>query len=287
MKEIRLVVLSGPSGSGKSTAVKALEDLGFFCVDNMPVTLLPKFMELLASGGEISRVAAVVDVREREFLKSFGSVFSGLKEEGCAVELVYLDASDESLVRRFSETRRRHPLADTDSPLEGILKERELLKEVKAHADRVVDTTNFNVHQLREVIKELFAGPVSSEKMTITLVSFGYRYGIPTDADLVIDIRFLPNPFFVNALKGLDGTDERVREYVLGREETTEFLKRFTDLLEYLIPLYWKEGKSYLTVAVGCTGGKHRSVVVVEELALKVLSDMTVTRKRHRDIFKA
>ncbi len=287
MKEIRLVVLSGPSGSGKSTAVKALEDLGFFCVDNMPVTLLPKFMELLASGGEISRVAAVVDVREREFLKSFGSVFSGLKEEGCAVELVYLDASDESLVRRFSETRRRHPLADTDSPLEGILKERELLKEVKAHAERVVDTTNFNVHQLREVIKELFAGPVSSEKMTITLVSFGYRYGIPTDADLVIDIRFLPNPFFVNALKGLDGTDERVREYVLGREETTEFLKRFTDLLEYLIPLYWKEGKSYLTVAVGCTGGKHRSVVVVEELALKVLSDMTVTRKRHRDIFKA
>ncbi|HXI10984.1 MAG TPA: RNase adapter RapZ [Thermodesulfobacteriota bacterium] len=283
---MRLVVLSGPSGSGKSTAVKALEDLGFFCVDNMPVTLLPKFMELLASGGEISRVAAVVDVREREFLKSFGSVFSVLKEEGCAVELVYLDASDESLVRRFSETRRRHPLADTDSPLEGILKERELLKEVKAHADRVVDTTNFNVHQLREVIKELFAGPVSSEKMTVTLVSFGYRYGIPTDADLVIDIRFLPNPFFVNALKGLDGTDERVREYVLGREETTEFLKRFTDLLEYLIPLYWKEGKSYLTVAVGCTGGKHRSVVVVEELASKVLSGMTVTRKRHRDIFK-
>ena len=275
MKEIRLVVLSGPSGSGKSTAVKALEDLGFFCVDNMPVTLLPKFMELLASGGEISRVAAVVDVREREFLKSFGSVFSVLKEEGCAVELVYLDASDESLVRRF-----------TDSPLEGILRERELLKEVKAHADRVVDTTNFNVHQLREVIKELFAGPVSSEKMTVTLVSFGYRYGIPTDADLVIDIRFLPNPFFVNALKGLDGTDERVREYVLGREETTEFLKRFTDLLEYLIPLYWKEGKSYLTVAVGCTGGKHRSVVVVEELASKVLSGMTVTRKRHRDIFK-
>lgn len=286
MKEIRLVVLSGPSGSGKSTAVKALEDLGFFCVDNMPVTLLPKFMELLASGGEISRVAAVVDVREREFLKSFGPVFSELKEEGCAAELVYLDASDESLVRRFSETRRRHPLADTDSPLEGILKERELLKEVKAHADRVVDTTNFNVHQLREVIKELFAGPVSSEKMTVTLISFGFRYGIPTDADLVIDIRFLPNPFFVNALKGLDGTDERVREYVLGRDETTEFLKRFTDLLEYLIPLYWKEGKSYLTVAVGCTGGKHRSVVIVEELASKVLSGMTVTRMRHRDIFK-
>lgn len=286
MKEIRLVVLSGPSGSGKSTAVKALEDLGFFCVDNMPVTLLPKFMELLARNGEISRVAAVVDVREREFLKAFGSVFNELKDAGCAVELIYLDTSDESLVRRFSETRRRHPLADSDSPLEGILRERELLKDVKAHADRVVDTTNFNVHQLREVIKELFSGPVSREKMTVSLISFGYRYGIPTDADLVMDIRFLPNPFFVNALKGLDGTDERVREYVLGMEETGEFLRRFGDLIDYLIPLYWKEGKSYLTIAVGCTGGRHRSVVVVEELAAKIDSDMVVPRKRHRDIFK-
>ncbi len=286
MKEIRLVVLSGPSGSGKSTAIKALEDLGFFCVDNMPVTLLPKFMELLARSGEISRVAAVVDVREREFLKAFGSVFNELKDAGCGVELIYLDTSDDSLVRRFSETRRRHPLADSDSPLEGILKERELLKDVKAHADRVVDTTNFNVHQLREVIKELFSGPVSREKMTVSLISFGYRYGIPTDADLVMDIRFLPNPFFVNALKGLDGTDERVREYVLGREETGEFLRRFGDLMDYLIPLYWKEGKSYLTIAIGCTGGKHRSVVIVEELAAKIDSDMVVPRKRHRDIFK-
>ncbi|MBI5468860.1 MAG: RNase adapter RapZ [Deltaproteobacteria bacterium] len=283
---MRLVVLSGPSGSGKSTAIKALEDLGFFCVDNMPVTLLPKFMELLARNGEISRVAAVVDVREREFLKAFGSVFNELKDAGCGVELIYLDTSDDSLVRRFSETRRRHPLADSDSPLEGILRERELLKDVKAHADRVVDTTNFNVHQLREVIKELFSGPVSREKMTVSLISFGYRYGIPTDADLVMDIRFLPNPFFVNALKGLDGTDERVREYVLGREETGEFLRRFGDLIDYLIPLYWKEGKSYLTIAVGCTGGKHRSVVVVEELASKIDSDMVVPRKRHRDIFK-
>lgn len=286
MKEIRLVVISGPSGSGKSTAIKALEDLGFFCVDNMPVTLLPRFMELLARNGEISRVAAVVDVREREFLKAFGSVFNELKDAGCGVELIYLDTSDDSLVRRFSETRRRHPLADSDSPLEGILRERELLKDVKAHADRVVDTTNFNVHQLREVIKELFSGPVSREKMTVSLISFGFRYGIPTDADLVMDIRFLPNPFFVNALKGLDGTDGRVREYVLGREETGEFLKRFRGLIDYLIPLYWKEGKSYLTIAVGCTGGKHRSVVVVEELASKMDSDMVVSRKRHRDIFK-
>jgi len=286
LKEIRLVVLSGPSGAGKSTAIKALEDLGFFCVDNLPVTLLPKFMELLARGGEISRVAVVVDVREREFLKAFGSVFSELKEAGCSVELVYLDTSDESLVRRFSETRRRHPLTDSDTPLDGIQRERELLKDVKSHADKVVDTTNFNVHQLREVIKELFSGPVATDKMTISLISFGYRYGLPTDADLVMDIRFLPNPFFVSSLKGLDGTDERVKEYVLGREETVEFLKRFTDLLEYLIPLYWKEGKSYLTIAVGCTGGKHRSVAVVEELSSRISSETVVPRKRHRDIFK-
>lgn len=286
MKDIRLVVISGPSGAGKSTAIKALEDLGFFCVDNMPVTLLPKFMELLARNGEISRVAAVVDIREREFLKSFGSVFGELKEAGCAVELIYLDTSDESLVRRFSETRRRHPLADSDSPLEGIVRERELLKDVKAYADRVVDTTNFNVHQLREVIRELFSAPVSNEKMTVSLISFGYRYGIPTDADLVMDIRFLPNPFFVSALKGLDGTDERVKEYVLGREETGEFLRRFKDLLDYLIPLYRNEGKSYLTIAVGCTGGKHRSVAVVEELAAEISSETVAPRKRHRDIFK-
>ncbi|MBI5587281.1 MAG: RNase adapter RapZ [Deltaproteobacteria bacterium] len=283
---MRLVVLSGPSGAGKSTAIKALEDLGYFCVDNMPVTLLPKFMELLDRNGEISRVAAVVDVREREFLKAFSSIFSELKEAGYGVELIYLDTADDYLVRRFSETRRRHPLADSDSPLDGILKERDLLKEVKAHADRVVDTTNFNVHQLRELIKELFSGPVSQEKMSVNLISFGYRYGIPTDADLVMDIRFLPNPFFVNSLKSLDGTDKRVRDYVLEKDETREFLKRFTDFVGYLIPLYWKEGKSYLTIAVGCTGGKHRSVVVVDELAGKLDRKIIVPRIRHRDIFK-
>lgn len=287
MKEIRLVVISGPSGTGKSTAIKALEDIGFFCVDNMPVALLPKFMELLARNGEIFRVGAVVDVREREFLKAFGSVFNELKEAGCSIELIYLEASDDSLVRRFSETRRRHPLAASESPLEGILRERDLLKDVKAHADRVVDTTNFNVHQLRDLIKELFSAQVSHEKMSVNLISFGFRYGIPADADMVIDIRFLPNPFFVNSLKPLDGTDERVRDYVLGKEETREFLKRFKDFLDYLLPLYRKEGKSYLTIAIGCTGGKHRSVALVEELAGKLDPEIVIPRKRHRDIDKS
>jgi UPF0042 nucleotide-binding protein len=286
LKEIRLVVLSGPSGSGKSTAIKVLEDLGFFCVDNLPVTLLPKFLELLAQSGEISKVATVVDVREREFLKEFPAIFSSVKEAGYKGELIYLEASDEALVRRFSETRRRHPLATDESPLEGIVSERDLLKELKAQADEVLDTTNFNVHQLKEVLRDYFSGPVSQEKMAINLVSFGYRYGIPADADLVIDVRFLPNPYFVDTLKGLDSTDERVREFVISSSETKKFLNRFKDFLDYLIPLYWKEGKSYLTIAIGCTGGKHRSVVISDLIADEISTDVGTVRKRCRDIEK-
>ncbi len=287
MKDIRLVVLSGPSGSGKSTAIKAIEDLGFFCVDNMPVELLPKFMELLARSGEIARVAAVVDVREREFLRAFTPVFREMKAAGYKIELVFLEASDEALVRRFSETRRKHPLAPSESPLEGLHQERELLNELKAQADKVIDTTDFNVHQLREYIKEYFSTPYASqEKMSINLISFGYRYGVPTDADLVFDIRFLPNPYFVNSLKWLDGRDEKVREFVLSRAETKEFLERLKDFLDYLVPLYLKEGKSYLTIAIGCTGGKHRSVVIAEALAGELDSGSVTARKRHRDLHK-
>lgn len=287
MSDIRLVVISGPSGSGKSTAIKALEDLGYYCVDNMPVALLPKFMELLARSGEIAKVAAVIDVRERAFLKDFAQVFSDLKFSGYSLELIYLEASDDALVRRFSETRRRHPLAAEESPLEGLMKERELLKELKSLADRVVDTTDFNVHQLRDSIKEFFSGPVTREKMALNFISFGYRYGLPPDADLVIDVRFLPNPYFVDSLKRHDGLEQSVKDYILSREEAKEFLKRFKGFLDYLIPLYLKEGKSYLTIAVGCTGGKHRSVAMVEAIAEGVGTGMVSLRKRHRDIGKS
>lgn len=283
-KDIRLVVLSGPSGSGKSTAIKALEDSGFFCVDNMPVALLPKFMELLNQSGETTKAAAVVDVRERKFLNEFTPVIGALKDAGYLVELVYLEASDETLVRRFSETRRRHPLAGAQSPLDGVIKERELLKEVKAHADKVVDTSGFNVHELRELIKDYFSGPVAEQKMTVTLVSFGFRHGIPTEADIIVDIRFLPNPYFVDALKGFDGSAPDVRDYVLTSPETREFLRRFGDFLTYLIPLYRKEGKSYLTIAVGCTGGRHRSVVVVDALANELQMAAVTVRIKHRDM---
>lgn len=286
MKEVRLVVLSGPSGAGKSTAVKALEDLGFFCVDNMPVALLPKFMELLGQSEEISKVAVVVDVREREFLKAFTPVYGELKESVFKVELLYLEASDAALVRRFSETRRRHPIASSESPLDGILQERELLSEVKGHAEKIIDTSHFNVHQLRELIKEYYSGPVTLEKMTVNVVSFGYKYGMPTDADLVFDVRFLPNPYFIESLKWLDGRAKEVNAFVMGKDQTREFLKRLKAFLDYLIPLYWKEGKSYLTVALGCTGGKHRSVVLTESLAEQLNSDIVLVWKKHRDINK-
>lgn len=286
MQDIRLVVVSGPSGSGKSTAVKALEDLGFFCVDNMPVALLPKFMELLVQSGEIFKVAACIDVREREFLKEFAPVLGGLKAAGYRIELIYLEASDDVLLRRFSETRRKHPLAVSESPVEGLTRERVILNEVKSHADKIIDTTEFNVHQLRDLIKEYFSG-VAGEKMTVNVISFGFRYGIPTDADLVFDIRFLPNPYFIDSLKPLDGTDNRVKEYVLGRDETREFLRRLKDFLEYLLPLYGHEGKSYLTIAIGCTGGRHRSVAVAEELVAGLNTGAVLVRRRHRDIHKS
>jgi len=286
LKDIRLVVLSGPSGSGKSTAVKALEDLGYFCVDNMPAALMPKFMELLSQSSEISKAAAVVDVREREFLHEFVPVFISLKKSGFAAELVFLEASDESLVRRFSETRRRHPLAASESPLEGLMRERELLSEVKSNADRVIDTTAFNVHELRAAVQGAFSASSVQEKMALNLVSFGYRYGIPVDADLVLDIRFLPNPYFVASLKPLGGRAEDVRGYVLAQAGTTEFLRRTREFLEYLIPLYLKEGKSYLTIAIGCTGGRHRSVVIADALAERLASGDVTARVRHRDISK-
>jgi len=286
LKDIRLVVVSGPSGSGKSTAVNALEDLGYYCVDNIPVGLLPGLMELLEHSGRIFKVAVCVDVRERDFLQGFVPILGELKEAGYSVELLYLEASDDSLQRRFSETRRKHPLAPDESPVEGLKRERVMLEEVKSRADKVIDTTDFNVHQLREIIQEHFSGE-TGERMSVNVVSFGYKYGIPADADLVFDIRFLPNPYFVESLKPLDGTDARIREYVLGSRETKEFLKKLKSFLEYLVPLYRTEGKSYLTIAIGCTGGRHRSVALTDELVKELNLAAILVRGRHRDIYRS
>lgn len=286
MKDLNLVVLSGPSGSGKSTAIKALEDLGFFCVDNMPVALWPKFMELMDQSDELTKAAVVVDVRERGFLKAFKPVFDELKGGEHHVVLLYLETSDEILVRRFSETRRVHPLAPEESPVEGIARERELLAVVKERADKIIDTGSFNVHQLRDVIREQFSGPVVTGKMTVNLISFGYRYGLPPDADLVLDVRFLPNPYFIDALRPNDGRNDDVRDFVMSKDETKGFIDRLEEMLGYLIPLYLREGKSYLTVAIGCTGGRHRSVAIVEALSGDLGGGEVTLRKRHRDLEK-
>lgn len=284
MKKVRLVIISGPSGAGKSTAIKVLEDLNFFCVDNLPLVLLPKFMELSIQSAEINKVAIVVDVREREFLKEFPIILKEMMDSGYNAELIYLEASDDILLRRFSETRRRHPLAEGDSSLEGIRREREMLARVKMAAGKIIDTAGYNVHQLKEIIRDYFSGPAQQERMVVQLVSFSYRYGIPSDADMIMDVRFLPNPYFIEELKDLNGRDSRVKEFVLNKQETKEFLAKFDSLLDFLIPNYWKEGKTYLTIGVGCTGGKHRSVAIVDVLADKISSEKCVIKKRHRDI---
>ena len=287
MIELRIIIVSGLSGSGKSTVIQSLEDLGFYCVDNLPVVLLTKFIDLCSqSAGEISKIALVIDARERAFFHQIPEIFQELKKNVPSVELIFLETTDEILVRRFSETRRRHPLSPTGSVLEGIQLEREMLKDVRELADRVVDTSRLTIHQLRELIGQVSEASSPLQRLSIILLSFGYRYGVPYNADLIQDVRFLPNPFFVESLRNSDGLNEEVRKYVLECEETEQFLQKYSELLEYLIPLYEKEGKAYLTIAIGCTGGLHRSVVVAEELANTLEEKNYLIRVVHRDIRK-
>ena len=285
LKNLRIVIITGLSGSGKSTASRALEDMGFFCIDNLPIALLPKLVELCsASLGEYSKIALVMDLRERDFLKTYREVFSQLREEGFQLEILFLDASDEVLVRRYSETRRSHPLAD--GVWEGIHKEREMLAELRSMATLVMDTSNYNVHQLQMAIRELLGQRPLGRRMVLTFISFGYSHGIPQEADLLMDVRFLPNPYFVENLKDLPGTDSRIQDFALGSEEAQDFLSRFQSLLEYLLPLYEREGKAYLTVAIGCTGGKHRSVAVAEKMQ-SIFEKQFPVRMKHRDLKNA
>ena len=285
MKNARIIIVTGLSGSGKSTVLKAFEDIGFFCVDNMPVVLLPKFLELpVESRGEILKIALVMDLREKGFLESYQEVFPELREKGYHLEILFLDASDEILVRRFSQTRRQHPLAGSDFVLKGIRKERKKLSGIKEIANQIVDTSFFSVHDLRKAIIQHYTSTITSPQMTINLLSFGYKYGLPYDADIVIDVRFLPNPYFVPGLKNLNGEEPEVIDYVMKWNETEGFIKKFQDLLRYLIPLYEKEGKSYLTIAIGCTGGRHRSVAIAEELRKLFDSKNYPITLTHRDI---
>ncbi len=281
---LRAVVVTGLSGSGKTTALHVLEDLGFYCIDNLPVALVPRFVELWERSREdVSRVALGIDARERRFLADFPRVLDELRGSGVRVEVLYLEAEDAVLQRRFSETRRPHPAADGGTPLDGIRREREMLRGIRELADRIIDTGAFSVHDLRAVLRALLAAPTQGT-MTISLVSFGYKHGTPTDADVVVDGRFLTNPFFVEEFRHRVGTDAPVARYVLEQEETQEFLRLLMALLEFTIPRYQREGKSYLTIAVGCTGGRHRSVVLAEELRRRLEAAGHRVLLRHRDV---
>jgi UPF0042 nucleotide-binding protein len=284
-ESITFVVITGMSGAGKSFAIKCLEDMGFFCVDNLPTTLMPTFADLVVRSQQSpQRVALGVDVRAGEYLSHLIEVIEALRARGHRVEVLFLEASDEALVRRYHETRRRHPLAGDGQVLDGILAERKALAHLREVADRILDTSALTVHQFKDLLVTLYGSPRPRSGLAPALVSFGFKHGIPIDADLVFDIRFLPNPHFVPELRPLDGRDARVSEFVFKHEESRELLRRLEDLLDFLLPAYQREGKAYLTVAVGCTGGRHRSVCFVEALRRFVESRGFSASVVHRDM---
>jgi UPF0042 nucleotide-binding protein len=281
----QLVILTGLSGSGKSTVLKTFEDLGFYCVDNLPIDLIPTFSELHVYGNaEIERAALLVDAREGDQLKRLPALYKKIRREMNAT-LVFIEATDESLLRRFSETRRPHPLGHGRTVREGLKRERELMAPIRKLADVVIDTTRFNVHELRHDIEQRFQSN-ARQPLLVSLVSFGYRYGLPADADLVFDVRFLPNPHFIPKLRKLSGKEPKVARYIRSFKQTGEFLKRIDSMLAYLIPHYIREGKSYLTIAFGCTGGHHRSVMMAEAVRRGLAKRGYTTKVVHRDLDK-
>ncbi len=285
MTNYKIIIISGLSGSGKSTAIAAIEDTGFYCVDNMPVELLPKFLELpMHSDTEIKGLAFVMDIREKNFLNSWPDIFEDLRQKGHHFEILFLEAEETVLLKRFSQTRRHHPLVRDKSLLEGIREEKKLLEPLKEAAARIIDTSGCNIHDLKSIIFNLAQSTVEAVAMRIKIMSFGFKHGIPHDTDMIIDVRFLTNPYFIPELKKFDGKNEKVKNYVLANQTTHTFLLKFTDLIDFLIPLYEKEGKSYLTIAIGCTGGQHRSVVIAETIFNHINKPGRPVDINHRDI---
>jgi UPF0042 nucleotide-binding protein len=282
---IGFVIITGLSGAGKSYAIKCFEDLGYFCVDNLPTTLFPTFAELCANSSRAMRkIALGVDVREGEYLAHFMDALHALRGRGHRVEVLFLEAGDEALIRRYHETRRRHPLAGDGNVRDGIRAERNALAHLREAADRILDTSTLTVHQLKDALIETYGAHEARDSLTVSLVSFGFKYGLPYDADLVFDVRFLPNPHFVEGLRALDGRDAAAASFVLSSDESRQLLARLEDLLRFLLPLYRREGKAYLTLAIGCTGGRHRSVTLVECLRVFVESLGMAPIVRHRDL---
>jgi UPF0042 nucleotide-binding protein len=285
MTGLDVTIITGMSGAGRSSAADVLEDLGFFVIDNLPPALIPKVVELARGREEPRRFVLVVDVRSGSFIDDLEEALTELGQFGVATRVVFLDASDEVLIRRFEETRRRHPLAASERVSDGIARERELLGALKGQADLVVDTSNLNVHALRDRLHELFGdGAPSEDTLQTTVVSFGYKHGIPVDVDLLFDCRFLPNPHWIDELRPMSGNDDAVRDYVLGQPEAGAFLAELERLFALVLPAYVHEGKAYLSIGVGCTGGRHRSVVIANELG-RVLRQLGFdARVHHRDV---
>ena len=286
-KSLDIVIVTGLSGSGKSFAIRAFEDKGFFCVDNLPALLIPKFIDICQDHQEgVSRIALGVDLRGEQFLQSWPDLLAQMRNAGHRIQVLFFDASDDVLLRRFSETRRPHPLAGAASIQEGISRERKALEAMRALADKIIDTSDFTVHQLKREIEQQFCQAPFSRRMAVFLTSFGYKFGIPHDTDIILDVRFLPNPYFVNELREKTGLDSEVRDYVQQNDDTRAFLDRLYALLEFTLPLYEREGKSSLTLALGCTGGRHRSVVLVENLRQRLSRGELRIHVKHRDIDK-
>jgi len=282
--EPRVLIITGLSGSGKTHVARALEDSGWFCVDNLPSALIPRFADLIRDSAELHRSALVVDMRERDFLKQFPHVFRQLRAKGLAVNLLFLEAEEKVLQRRFSETRRPHPLAINQPAIEGIREEKEALRPIRKMADMILDTSDYTVHQLRDYIREHYDVRSERSPLVLSVMSFGYKYGVPSEADLVFDARFLPNPNFVPSLKKLTGNHPPVVRYMNRQPDTARFLKKMDDFLSYVIPRYVKEGKSYVTIAIGCTGGRHRSVMLANAVAERLGRHGYPVRVRHRDL---
>ena len=281
--QLELVVITGMSGAGKTVAMQSFEDMGYFCVDNMPPSLLPKFWELVKESGKITKIALVIDLRSRAFFDEIMSAIAGLDNTSfITTKILFLEASDDALVSRYKETRRTHPLASDGRIYDGIIAERRLLQDIKTRAQKVIDTTNLSTRKLREEIMQAFS--TGSEGIfTIQVMSFGFKYGLPIDADVVMDVRFLPNPHYIPELRPLTGLDEPVYDYVMSQPEAKTFYHKLMDLLDFSIPGYKKEGKSSVTIAIGCTGGQHRSVAFAERIGRELLSDSYNVKISHRD----
>ncbi|MEN6413910.1 MAG: RNase adapter RapZ [Veillonellales bacterium] len=285
MDNFRLVIVTGMSGAGKTQVVRAMEDLGYFCVDNLPPALIPKFAELCSqSAGQVSKIALVVDIRGREFFDTLVQVLEDMEKQGYMYEMLFLEASDETLIRRYKETRRRHPMAPHGRISEGIARERERVEHVRGRATHIIDTSDLSTANLKEKIIALFGGEKETERMTITVVSFGFKYGVPLDADMVFDVRFLPNPFYVESLRRKSGIEPEVGDYIWKWPITQQFMEKLAGLVDFLVPNYIREGKSQLIIAIGCTGGLHRSVFVAHKIYEGLRSKGYKVNIEHRDI---